>query len=164
MLSVGDAAPDFEGDTAAGGRIRLSGLRGRPVVLYFYPKARSLGCTRESIGFAHYYSAFQRAGVEVVGVSVDDVAAQSRFTEECSLPFPLVADAQKEIARRYGVLGAFGMARRVTFLLDASGHVIEVVDTLLPGPHVRQARARFLGGAVEGGAAPAAVGPPPSGP
>lgn len=144
MLAAGESAPEFEGDTAAGARLRLSSLRGRSVILYFFPKAGTAGCTRESIGFAHYYSEFRAAGVEIVGVSVDEVGKQSKFTSECSLPFPLIADADKQIARRYGVLGVLGVARRVTFLLDGDGRVVEVVDTLLPGPHVRRARDRFL--------------------
>lgn len=145
MLAVGDVAPDFEAATGQGTRLRLSTLKGRRVILYFFPKASSAGCTRESIGFAHYYPSFRDQGVEIVGISVDDVPDQKRFGEECSLPFPLVADPEKEIARRFGVLGVLGVAKRVTFLLDADGRVVEVVDSILPKPHVQRARERFLG-------------------
>jgi peroxiredoxin Q/BCP len=143
-LAVGDVAPEFEGRTAGGKQLRLSQLRGGPVVLYFFPKADSAGCTRESIGFAHYYPALRAQGVEVVGVSVDAVSDQRAFAERCSVPFPLVADAGKEIARSYGVLGVLGLAKRITFLLDRDGRVLEVVDSILPRPHVQRARDRWI--------------------
>ncbi|MCI4340687.1 MAG: peroxiredoxin [Thermoplasmata archaeon] len=144
MLARGDLAPDFEAPTADGGLLKLSAFRGGPVVLYFFPKAGTAGCTRESIGFAGLFPALAPRGVRVIGVSVDDANHQHRFAEDCSLPFPLVADPGKEIARRYGVLGAFGLARRVTFLLDGEGRVDEVVDSVLPGPHVQRVRDRML--------------------
>ena len=144
MLARGALAPDFEAPTADGSLLRLSSLRGGPVVLYFYPKAGTAGCTRESIGFAGLFPALAPRGVRVVGVSVDDADRQHRFAEDCSLPFPLVADPGKAIARLYGVLGAFGLARRVTFLLDADGRVSDIVDSFLPGPHVDRVRDRLL--------------------
>ena len=152
MLEAGSEAPDFEGTTATGTRLKLSSLRGRPVVLYFYPKAGTLGCTAEARSFADYYPALRERGVEVVGVSVDDVARQGAFAQKCSVPFPLVADADRSIARRFGVLGAFGVARRVTFLLDADGRVMRVVESVLPGRHVAEAREAFLAGPAVGDA------------
>lgn len=150
MIAVGDIAPDFEGQTDRGDRLRLSGLRGHPVVLYFYPKAGSLGCTHESQEFAHRYPAFRDKEVQIVGVSVDDVASQRRFQEKCSLPFPLVADGDREISRSYGVLGAFGLARRVTFVLDGEGRVVHIVESMLPGPHVTGVARLLLGDAAAG--------------
>ncbi|MCI4336611.1 MAG: peroxiredoxin [Thermoplasmata archaeon] len=135
MIAVGDLAPDFEGVTDRGDRLRLSSLRGHPVVVYFYPKAGSMGCTRESQEFAHRYPLFREKQVEVIGVSVDDVASQRRFQERCSLPFALIADHDREISRAYGVLGAFGLARRVTFVVDPKGRVVHLVESILPGPH-----------------------------
>ena len=117
-----------------------AGLRGRPLVLFFYPKAGSLGCTRESVEFARHFDEFRARGVEVVGVSVHSPSAQRKFAESCSLPFPLVADEDREIARKFGVLGAFGFARRVTFLIQPDGRISDVVASPLPGPHVRRAR------------------------
>ena len=152
-LAPGDPAPEFEAATGDGGRLRLTSLRGAPLVLYFYPKASSYGCTRESLGFAHIYPELQRRGVRLVGVSVDDVEQQRAFAEECRLPFPLVADNGKEIARKFGVLGAFGIARRVTFLLNADGRIQEIVDSALPGTHVRRVRTAFLEGAAPAGPA-----------
>jgi thioredoxin-dependent peroxiredoxin len=145
MISVGDQAPDFTGTTADGAPLVLSSLRGHPVVLYFYPKASSPGCTQEARGFTEHYNEFIKAGVAVVGVSVDSVDAQKRFQAKCSVPYPLVADHDRAISKKYGVVGLLGVAKRVTFLLDGSGRVAEVVEGILPGPHVRKAVQR-LGG------------------
>ena len=145
MLAEGDLAPDFEGRTSTGEAIHLSGFRGKPVVLYFYPKANTMGCTRESMEFAQQYPTLHASGAEVIGVSVDDQATQAGFSERCHLPFPLVADHDREISRLYGVLGAFGRARRVTFILSPEGRIDRVVESILPGPHVREA-ARHLTG------------------
>ena len=139
MLVPGDMAPDFEGTTASGSTLRLSSLRGRRVVLYFYPKAMTLGCTRESRAFAVQYPTLKAQGTEVIGVSVDDAGTQRTFQERCALPFPLIADVGGAISRRYGVLGAFGRARRVTFFLSADGRVDRIVRSMRPGPHTQEA-------------------------
>ncbi len=144
MLAVGEVAPDFTGNVPNGSPLTLSSLRGRPVVLYFYPKANTLGCTIEARAFSERFDDFERGGVAVVGVSVDPDSAQRAFADRCGIPFPLVADTDGAIARRFGVLGRFGMARRVTFLLDPQGRVLEVVEGMRPGPHVRRAVERFL--------------------
>ena len=99
MLVRGDAAPEFEAPTGGGSKLRLSTLRGRTVVLYFFPKAGSLGCTHESKRFAARYPEFQANGTEIVGVSVDSVEEQGKFASDCALPFPLVADIDQRIAR-----------------------------------------------------------------
>jgi peroxiredoxin Q/BCP len=168
MIQPGDAAPDFEGISTQGSGFRLSSLRGGPVVLYFYPRAGSLGCTYESIGFAKEHLALRKRGVSVVGVSVDSLDDQRKFLENCSLPFPLVADSDQSIARRFGVLGAFGLARRITFLLDDTGRVQQVVDSMRPGVHVTAVKRAFLAHTAPGASAgspaetpaPAPEGPP----
>lgn len=147
MLSAGAEAPDFTGPASDGTSFTLSSLRGRPVVLYFYPKANSPGCTVEARGFSEHFPDFVRAGVAVVGVSADTVESQARFREKCAVPFPLIADRDRSISRRYGVLGLLGMAKRVTFFLNADGRVAEVLEGVLPGPHVRRALERLQGGA-----------------
>jgi len=144
MIAVGTLAPDFEAPDQDGRPFRLSALRGRPVVLYFYPKADTPGCTLESKGFQAHLAEFAAQGVHVVGVSVDDCPAQKAFAQKYGLRFPLIADVRKEVGEKYGVLGPRGPARRVTFLLDARGTVVEVVDSSSPDPHVERARARFL--------------------
>jgi peroxiredoxin Q/BCP len=151
MLSVGDPAPDFAGTTSRGELLTLVSLRGRPVVLYFYPKAGTSGCTMEANDFARHYAEFERAGVALVGVSVDSVEAQRRFSENCKLPFPLLADADRSIARKFGALGLLGMAKRVTFWIGPDGRVEEVISGMLPGPHVRGALERLAhSGAASG--------------
>jgi len=144
MVAAGEPAPDFEAPDQDGKPFRLSSLRGAPVVLYFYPKADTPGCTIESKGFQAHLGEFAAKGVRVVGVSVDDCPAQKAFASKYGLRFPLIADAKKEVAARYGVLGPRGSARRVTFLIDRDGRVVEVVDTSSPDPHLERARARFL--------------------
>ncbi len=142
MLAVGDVAPDFTAPTADGSSLTLSGLRGRPVTLFFYPKANSPGCTAETRGFTRLYRELSARGHAVVGISVDSVEAQRSFRDRCSVPFPLVSDSDRAIARRYGVLGLLGVAKRVTFFLDADGRVVDVLQGVLPGPHVRRAAER----------------------
>lgn len=142
MLEAGATAPPFVGRTADGGSLDLASYRGRSVVLYFYPKANTTGCTAEARGFAEAYPELSAAGYAVIGVSVDTVEAQKSFTEKCGLPFPLVADHDKAIAKQYGVLGLLGIAKRVTFFVDPAGKVTEVVQGMLPAPHVRRALER----------------------
>ncbi len=143
MIEAGQPAPEFTGTTQDGAPFALSSLKGRPVVLYFYPKANSLGCTLEARGFTEHYSEFRSSGVEVVGVSVDTVDAQKRFQEKCGIPYPLIADRDRSIAQKFGVLGLLGVAKRVTFLIDPNGTVSEVVEGIGPGPHVRRAVERL---------------------
>ena len=144
MVAVGEDAPDFTAPNQDGTPFRLSSLRGAPVVLYFYPKADTPGCTIESKGFRDVYAQYQARNVHVVGVSVDDCPAQKAFSQKYGLPFPLIADTAKVVASAYGVLGPRGSARRVTFLIDARGKVLEVVDTSSPDAHLERAGARFL--------------------
>jgi len=144
MIAVGSPAPDFEAPDQDGRPFRLSSLRGAPVALYFYPKADTPGCTIESKGFQAHLPEFAAKGVRIVGVSVDDCPAQKAFAKKYGLAFPLIADSAKEVGTRYGVLGPRGSARRVTFLIDPKGTVVEVIDSSSPDPHVERARARFL--------------------
>jgi len=144
MIAVGDRAPDFTAPDQDGAPFQLSSLKGSPVVLYFYPKADTPGCTIESKGFRDAHSEFLAKKVRVVGVSVDDCPAQKAFIDKYGLPFPLIADSSKKVATAYGVLGPRGSARRVTFLIDKDGTVVEVVDSSSPDPHLKAARARFL--------------------
>jgi thioredoxin-dependent peroxiredoxin len=148
MIAAGDMAPGFQGTTGAGETLDLATYRGRPVVLYFYPKANTAGCTLETRGFAERYPELQKAGIDVVGVSVDSVEDQKSFATKCGAPFPLVSDRDKAIARSYGVLGFLGMARRVTFFIGPDGRVQEVVEGLRPGPHLERALERAREGAA----------------
>ena len=146
MIGVGTTAPEFEGKASHGESFRLSSLRGKQVVLYFFPKAFTGGCTLETQRFAALAPELAAKGVEIVGVSVDPVETQGRFAEECHASFPIVSDSSKTIARAFGVLSILGMSKRVTFFLDETGVVRDVVSGLLPGPHLERARSRYLAG------------------
>jgi thioredoxin-dependent peroxiredoxin len=144
MIAVGDSAPDFEAPDHAGTPFRLASTRGSPVVLYFYPKADTPGCTIEAKGFRDVYGEYQAKHVRVVGVSTDECPAQQAFRQKYGLPFPLIADSEKKVATAYGVLGPRGNARRVTFLIDPQGKVVDVIDDSSPDTHLARARAKFL--------------------
>lgn len=144
MPVVGEPAPDFDAPTSTGASLKLASLRGKPVVLYFYPEADTPGCTIESKGFRDIYPELSAKGVHVIGVSVDPVEDQQAFAGKYSLPFPLVADTSKTVARAYGVLHASGKARRVTFFLDREGRIADVVDASAAAAHVDRARRRYL--------------------
>ncbi len=144
MPAIGELAPDFEAPTATGRPLRLSSLRGAPVILYFYPEADTPGCTIESKGFRDLYPDLRGHKVEVVGVSVDDVADQQAFASKYSLPFPLVADTSKQVATAYGTLNPKGRARRVTFFVGGDGRITDIVDSSDASRHVTRARVTFL--------------------
>src|SRR5436309_14525796 len=116
-LEVGNPAPDFAASSTSGQIIRLADFKGKKVVLYFYPKDDTPGCTIEGCGFRDIYQKIRATGAEVLGVSVDGVDSHKMFTEKYRLPFPLVADMERKIAESYGVYNEkWKMARRVTFL------------------------------------------------
>jgi thioredoxin-dependent peroxiredoxin len=146
MIEPGAQAPDFDAPTSKGQNLKLSSLRGKPVILYFYPKAFTSGCAMETRTFGELYPKLQSQGVAVVGVSVDDVEKQTAFAADCHADFPLVADHNKTIAQSYGVLGSFRVAKRVTFFIDPTGKVSDVVESLRPGPHTEKAVGKYLQG------------------
>lgn len=162
MVEAPSRAPPFHGERDDGSPFDSSALAGHPYVLFFYPKANSLGCSREARGFAEIAPQLGRVGVRLVGVSVDSARAQRSFVERCRLPFPLVADTDRAIARAYGVLGRWGVARRVTFLVGPDGTVLETVRSAFPGEHLRRTAERFLSsGSDDREASPATPGPAP---
>ncbi|EWG07488.1 MAG: thioredoxin peroxidase [Candidatus Aramenus sulfurataquae] len=129
-IEIGQEAPDFEAESNQG-TVKLSSLRGKKVVLYFYPKSFTPGCTRELQRFTELYSEFKQNNAEVVGVSVDSVSTQKRFAEKYNAPFPLVSDKEKKVATLYGVLNEKGTsAQRVTFVIDENGKVVAVLRNL----------------------------------
>ena len=135
MVSVGEPAPDFEAVTHTGERFRLSSLRGRIVVLYFYPRAMTSGCTREAQRFNELLEEFEKLGAVVVGVSTDPPERNRRFAEKLGLRFTLVSDPEGEVARLYGVLKEGTKrpsAKRVTFVIDAEGVVRERLENIRP--------------------------------
>jgi len=146
MVAVGDPLPKFSAPNQDGTPFSSDSLRGKRVVLYFYPKADTPGCTIEAKGFRDELPQYHAKGVEVVGVSTDDCPAQKAFATKYGLPFTLLADSSKEVAKTFGVLRATGGARRVTFLVEKDGKVVEVIDTSSADEHLARARQRFLTG------------------
>jgi peroxiredoxin Q/BCP len=144
MVDVGDLAPEFQGPTSLGGTFRLSEKKGHPVVVYFFPKADTPGCTVETKAFRDVHPEFAKRHVTVVGVSVDSPEDESKFATKCGLPFGLVADLDGKIGTAFGVLGNTGKARRITFLIGPDGRVVERVESSIPTAHVDAAKARFL--------------------
>jgi peroxiredoxin len=129
MLKVGDPAPHFRVKTTTGEEVSLDALRGKLVVVYFFPKAFTPGCKRETIRFRDAYPDIQALGGEVVGVSVDDYETQCDFAASTKATFPMVGDGDKEISRQFGVLRPWlRLDRRVTFVLDRDGVVRGVFE------------------------------------
>ena len=138
----GDKAPDFTLPDQAGNPVSLSGLRGKTVVLYFYPKADTPGCTTQACGVRDHRSDYERAGAVVLGVSPDPVKRTAAFDEKYGLGFPLLADEDHSVAEAYGVWVEKSMygrtymgMERSTFVIDPDGVVQEVFRTVKPAQH-----------------------------
>ena len=142
MVEEGKPAPDFELTNESGESVRLSSLRGKPVVLYFYPKDDTPGCTTQACGIRDVYADFRDQGAVVLGVSPDDEASHVKFKEKYSLPFTLLADPQHQVAEEYGVwkerstYGKKSMGiERSTFVIDADGNVAKTMRRVKPETH-----------------------------
>lgn len=141
LPQVGDAAPDFTLPTDAGAPLALSSLRGRPVVLYFFPRADTATCTAQACALRDLFPRFDAAGAVVLGVSPDTVRAQARFRAKYALPFTLLPDAEHAVAEAYGVWVEKSMygrqfmgVERTTFVLDRAGRVARVFPRVrVPG-------------------------------
>jgi peroxiredoxin Q/BCP len=143
-MNEGDAAPDFELPDQDGNPVSLSGLRGRKIVLYFYPRADTPGCTTQACGVRDHLPDYERADAVVLGVSPDPVEAVKRFHDKQGLNFTLLADEDHAVAERYGVWiekSRYGKTswgvERTTFLLDEDGRVIRVLHRVKPDEHDR---------------------------
>jgi peroxiredoxin Q/BCP len=129
-------APDFELQSDTGETVRLSDLRGKPVVLYFYPKDDTPGCTRQACGIRDAWSEFQRAGAEVLGISADSQASHERFKAKYSLPFTLLADPEGTLGGPYGVAKEEKRSyERSTFVIDPDGNVAKIMRRVSPDSH-----------------------------
>jgi thioredoxin-dependent peroxiredoxin len=143
MPNVGDTAPLFSGQDQDGKTIKLADLIGKKIVLlYFYPKSFTPGCTKEACGFRDRMGDLQKNNVEVVGVSFDTVARQKEFTEKYKLNFPLIGDPEGKIVDLYGVrMDHMHMAHRVSFLIGLDGKIVHVTDSGNPSVHFEQMKA-----------------------
>ena len=142
MLKAGDKAPPFALPSNEGRIVRLADLKGKPVVLYFYPKDDTPGCTKEACSFRDAWSEIQETGAVVLGVSPDDAASHEKFRTKYRLPFPLLSDPDHAVADAYGAWGEKSMygrkyegILRTTFLIDGTGVVQRVFEKVRPEGH-----------------------------
>lgn len=128
-LKVGDKAPDFTLSDPSGQPYRLSAYKGKsPVIVYFYPKASTAGCTIQACGIRDDWSKFQENNIPVFGVSVDDKTAIKKFIDENDLNFPLLSDSDKKVSKEYDVLNPRGTDKRMTFIIDKEGKIAEIIS------------------------------------
>jgi thioredoxin-dependent peroxiredoxin len=142
MIEEGRPAPDFALSSDAGETIRLSELRGKPVVLYFYPKDDTPGCTAQACGIRDAYGEFEQEGAVVLGVSPDDERSHGKFRDKYDLPFTLLADTDHHVAEEYGVWGeknyrgrTYLGVKRWTFVIDEDGNVKKIFPDVKPAEH-----------------------------
>ena len=145
MVTEGEPAPDFILASDTGEEVSLSDFRGKPVVLYFYPKDDTPGCTAQAQGIRDAYADFETAGAVVLGVSPDSVKRHVKFKEKYGLPFTLLADPEHEVAERYGVWGekrymgrTYMGIDRTTFVISSDGSVAKVMPKVKPDTHAAE--------------------------
>jgi len=144
-LQEGDKAPAFKSATNGGGEVSLSDFKGKHVVLYFYPKDDTPGCTREACAFRDHFSGFKKKGAVVIGVSTDPVKKHDMFVEKYNLPFMLLADEDQKIVQSYGVWGEKSFmgrkymgTNRVTFLIGPDGRIKKIWPKVKPEEHAAE--------------------------
>ncbi len=138
LLPVGSEAPDFTTTAHSGEKVELSRLKGKPVVLFFYPKDDTPGCTKEACDFRDSWTKLQKAGVVVFGVSTQDNTSHKAFAEKHKLPFALLPDEKGEIAKKFGVPVVDGKARRITYLIGKDGKIKHVWPKVTPVGHAAE--------------------------
>jgi thioredoxin-dependent peroxiredoxin len=150
-LKEGDRAPAFMADTSGGGRVSLGDFAGKHVVLYFYPRDDTPGCTKEACAFRDTYQRFMDCGAIVLGVSTDPVKSHDKFVTKYKLPFTLLADPERRIVREYGVWGPktfmgriFEGTHRVTFLIGPDGRIKKIWPKVKPEEHADEVLAALM--------------------
>lgn len=150
MLKEGDKAPDFTARDQNGETVKLSDLEGERVVLYFYPKDDTPGCTKEACSFRDADNVYREKGIRVLGVSTDDEASHQKFISKFQLPFDLLADTDKDIVNKYGVWGEKSMygkkymgTNRKTFLIDEKGRIVKIFDKVNVSEHADEVLKAF---------------------
>ncbi len=144
-LKVGDPAPAFTAQTSGGGTVSLTDLQGQNVILYFYPKDDTPGCTKEACAFRDFFADFRKKGAVVLGVSTDSVKSHDKFVKKFQLPFTLLADEDKKIVEAYGVWGQKSFmgrkymgTHRVTFLIGPDGLLKKIWPKVKPEEHAQE--------------------------
>ena len=145
MISEGETVPKFEANDANGKKVKSTDFKGKKHVIYFYPKDFTPGCTTEADEFAKDYKKFQKEGIEVIGVSPDDVDSHKKFCDKMNIQFPLLADVDKDISQKFGVWGKkkfmgreyMGVIRS-TFLVDDKGKIFKIYPKVKPAGHSKQ--------------------------
>jgi peroxiredoxin Q/BCP len=152
VIEEGKPAPDFELESDTGETVKLSDFRGRSVVLYFYPKDDTPGCTTEACEFRDAYDVFRERGAEILGVSPDDVGSHGKFKTKYELPFTLLADPEHQVAEKYGVWGerrSYGKTSmgitRSTFIIDPDGNVARAMLGIKPAGHASEVLGSLAG-------------------
>jgi peroxiredoxin Q/BCP len=150
MLNEGDDAPDFAAKDQNGEIVKLSELRGKRVVLYFYPKDDTPGCTKQACSLRDSFDVFEEKGIKVLGVSTDNENSHRKFISKYALPFDLLADTEKEIVNAYGVYGEktnYGKkymgVNRTTFLIDKMGKIAKIFKKVKVEEHAGEVLAAF---------------------
>lgn len=149
-LQEGDAAPNFSANDQDGEKISLKDFKGKRVVLYFYPKDDTPGCTKEACSFRDSEDVYKKKGIEVLGVSIDDEKSHQKFIAKYNLPFTLLADTDKEIVNAYGVWGEKSMygkkymgTLRYTFLIDEKGKIKKIFTKVKVAEHADEVLKAF---------------------
>jgi peroxiredoxin Q/BCP len=142
-LSVGTTAPGFTTKDTHGNTVSLADFAGKTVILYFYPKDDTPGCTKQACSFRDNYADYQNKNIVVLGVSADNEASHQQFTEKFNLPFPLLADVDRSIIKAYDVDGG-GYAKRVTYVIDESGKIAHVYESVQTATHATDVLAALV--------------------
>ena len=149
-LKEGDKAPEFAVTDGEGNIVRLKDLRGKKVVLYFYPKDDTPGCTKEACAFRDAFSKFKKRGIEVLGVSLDSEKSHQKFAQKFGLPFRLLADTNKKVSEAYGTYGekkfmgrTYMGNHRMTFLIDEKGKIKKIFSKVKPEDHAEEVLSAF---------------------
>jgi peroxiredoxin Q/BCP len=137
LLKIGDIAPDFEAIDQNGRKLKISERKGKVVVLYFYPKDFTPGCTAEACNFRDNFEEFTKRGIDVIGISIDSEGTHKKFAEKLGIPFILISDRTKEISKKYNVLGLTS-AKRVTFIIDKDGRIAHIFEKVSPKEHAKE--------------------------
>jgi peroxiredoxin Q/BCP len=152
LLTVGTPAPEFTTTDQDGKTRSLSDFKGKKVLLYFYPKDNTPGCTKEACGFRDHFGEFRRLGVEILGVSIDSEKSHRSFMQKYALPFTLLTDPDKRLVELYGVWGekkrygrTYMGTNRVTYLIDEAGTISAVFPTVKPAAHAEEILAMLQG-------------------